>query len=156
MHRHSQKGAIHATQSHGTGEYCPGYGKGGKHFSDEQDDYHQNPPWLNASAFQPDPSNPDLSGLWVERVPDTWEMQIERVKNELIASQRTVNEKTHHLGIVQVQKIAELGHEYGRDLHVLHTPIDDLPSHAEIRGVRPDDYILQQKLADAAELIPFS
>lgn len=76
-------------------------GKKGKDFSDNDDGYHQ-PPWLQARAFQPTSVNPHLSGLWVERVTDTWDKQLERVKGEIKNSRRTT--KNHQLAIVQVGK----------------------------------------------------
>lgn len=49
-----------------------------------------------------------------------------------------------------------LGKRYSRDLHVLHTPDDEanLPSHAEIHGIRPEDEALHQRLADIASIEP--
>ena len=129
-------------------------GKGGKDFSDVEDGYHQ-PPWLHGRAFQPTTSNPHISGLWVERVADTWEQELKRVKDEFKNSNRTIN-KSYQLAIVQIGEMKDLGRRYSRNLHVLHTADNEanLPSHAEVRGIRPEDETLQQKLADIALIEP--
>ena len=128
-------------------------GKKGKNFSDEDDGYHQQP-WLHGSAFQPTAENPNLSGSWVERVDDTWENHLERVKDELKNSSR--NTKNHQLAIVQVGEMKDLGKRFSRELHVLRTPDDEnnLPSHAEVRGICPEDEALHQMLADKASIVP--
>ena len=138
-------------ENHHFAKQCSGIG--GKDFSDEDDGYHE-PPWLHGSAFQPTRDNPDISGLWVEREPGSWDEQVQRVRKELIDSTRIIK-PSHTLGIVQNKRIKSLGRIYSRDLHVVHTPDDEqrLPSHSEIRGVLPEDEILQQKLADAAVTI---
>ncbi len=125
-------------------------GTGGRHFSDEEDGYH-NPPWLHGTAFQPSPGNPHISGLWVECVDGEWQDQLQRVKLELVNSARNIR-KSYLLGIVRVEEIKALGRNHGRDLHVLHTPdgASRLPSHSEIRGIAPEDLGLQQRIADAA------
>lgn len=129
-------------------------GKKGKDFSDEEDAYHQ-PPWLHSRAFAPTLENPELSGLWIERVANTWQNQLERVKDELKNSKRSIK-RTYQLAIVQVQIIKDLGKRYDRDLHVLHTPDNEsgLPSHSEVRGIRPEEEALQQRLADIASIEP--
>jgi hypothetical protein len=129
-------------------------GKQGRDFSDEQDGYHD-PPWLNARAFQPSPDNPHISGLWVERIADTWANQLERIRTELKESSRNVK-KSYQFAIIKVEKIKELGRRFSRDLHVVHAPDEKnhLPSHSEIRGIAPEDEALQQKLADNAQVEP--
>jgi hypothetical protein len=129
-------------------------GKSGKNFSDENDDYHS-PPWLHGSAFQPSLKNPDISGLWIERVAASWDDQLERVKNELKNSKRSIK-STYQLAIIKVDAIKKIGTKFSRDLHVLHTPDDaaGLPSHSEIRGIQPEDEAMQQKLADTAFIEP--
>lgn len=131
---------------------CTGFG--GKNFSDEQDGYRE-PPWLEASAFQPSPKNPHVSGLWVERVDGAWRDQLDRVRAELKGSGRNIR-KTYQLAIVQVEGIKSLGRQHGRELHVLHTPDEEanLPSHSEIRGIAPEDHALQQRIADSAQIEP--
>ena len=98
---------------------------------------------------------PNISGLWVERIADTWERQMERVKDEFRNSERTIK-KSYQMAILQVRDIRELGKRFSRDLHVLHTPDheNNLPSHAEIRGIAPEDEILQQHLSDRALVEP--
>ena len=98
-----------------------------------------------------------MSGSWVERVGGDFEVQLDRVRRELANSTRTVK-STHKLAVIQVQNIVDLGSRYRRDLHVVHTPdpVAGLPSHSEIRGIPPEDRILQQKLADASAIVPAS
>lgn len=98
-----------------------------------------------------------MSGSWVERVGGDFEVQLDRVRRELANSTRTVK-STHKLAVIQVQNIVDLGSRYRRDLLVVHTPdpVADLPSHSEIRGILPEDRILQQKLADASAIVPAS
>lgn len=129
-------------------------GKRGKDFSDDEDGYHQ-PPWLHGRAFQPTSSNPHLSGLWLERVADTWEKELERVKDEFKNSNRTIR-RSYQLAIVQIRAMKDLGRRFSRDLHVLHTPDNEanLPSHAEIRGICPEDERFHQMLADIALIEP--
>lgn len=131
-------------------------GTSGRDFSDEADGYHE-PPWLLYVAFQPTETNPSVSGSWVERVDGDFEVQLDRVRRELANSIRTVK-STHQLAVIQVQIIVDLGSRYDRDLHVLLTPDLDagLPSHSEIRGIQPEDLILQQKLADASDVVAAS
>ena len=128
-------------------------GKDGKHFSHEDDDYHQ-PPWLNGDAFAPTARNPEISGLWLERVPpDDREIQIQRLRAELLNSRRKIK-ATEHLAIVGVADLIALGKRYDRRLHVYYTPDYEqrLPSHSEISGIQPEDHILQQKIADTASI----
>ena len=129
-------------------------GTRGRHFSDEEDGY-RSPPWLHASAFQPSPDNPNISGLWVERVEGEWQDQLQRVKMELRDSARDIK-KSYQLGIVRVEQVKALGRRHGRHLHVLHTPDEQarLPSHSEIRGIAPEDLGLQQRIADVALIEP--
>ena len=133
---------------------CQCTGKKGNDFSDDEDGYRQ-PPWLHGRAFQPTSSNFHLSGLWVERVADTWEKELERVKDELKNSERTIR-RSYQLAIVQIRAMKDLGRRFSRDLHVLHTPDNEakLPSHAEVRGICPEDEALHQKLADIALIEP--
>lgn len=129
-------------------------GKKGKDFSDDEDGYHQ-PPWLHGRAFQPTTSNPHLSGLWVEQVADTWEKELERVKDEFKKSNRTIS-KSYQLAIIQIRAMKDLGRRFSRDLHVLYTPDypANLPSHAEVRGICPEDEALHQMLSDIALIEP--
>lgn len=131
-------------------------GTAGNDFSDVEDGYHE-PPWLLSRAFQPTKTNPSVSGSWVERVDGDFEAQLDRVRQELANSTRTVN-PTYKLAIIQVQKTVDLGSQSRRNLHVVHTPdmVAGLPSHSEIRGIQPEDRILQQKLADASAIVPAS
>jgi len=129
-------------------------GKKGKDFSDDEDGYHE-PPWLHGRAFQPTSDNPHHSGLWVERVPDIWVKQLERVRDEFKNSERVIK-KTYQMAIVHIREMKALGTRFSRDLHVLHTPDDEanLPSHAEVRGIGPEDEALHQMLADIALIEP--
>ena len=131
-------------------------GTSGRDFSDEADGYHE-PPWLLYRAFQPTEINFLVSGSWVERVDDDFEAQLDRVRRELADSTRTVR-STHKLAVVQVQNIVDHGSRYSCDLDVVHAPdvAASLPSHSEIRGIPPENHILQQKLADASDIVPAS
>lgn len=142
----------HLPDNHHFAVHCSG--KAGKDFSDEEDDYHQ-PPWLHGRAFEPSPENPHVSGQWIERVAGAWADQLQRVRDELKNSKRTVR-KTHQLAYVSVEEVKDLGMCYDRSLHVLFTPNydDGLPSHSDIRGIRPEDQMLQQRLADQAVVVP--
>ncbi|NKB49595.1 MAG: hypothetical protein GKS02_09600 [Alphaproteobacteria bacterium] len=129
-------------------------GVGGKDFSDDDDDYHQ-PPWLFRIAFAPTIENPHVSGLWVEREGEAFADQLNRLREELIASTRTIR-KSHQLAVVKVGTINRLGQRHSRNLHVIYSPDQErrLPSHSEIRGIQQEDRILQQKIADNAEIHP--
>jgi hypothetical protein len=131
---------------------CSGFG--GKSFSDIEDGIHE-VPYLHARAFEPSPKNRHPSGLWIERVADTWANQIERVRAEFKGSARKIG-KTNQMAIVQVETVKALGARCSRELHVVHEPDDanGLPSHAEIRGIAPEDYVLQQLIADSAQIEP--
>lgn len=125
-------------------------GVGGKDFSDEDDDFHQ-PPWLFRIAFAPTTQNPNVSGLWVERESGTFTDQLNRLRDELVASKRAVR-NSHQMAVVEVGTVDRLGQKYSRNLHVIFSPDQELklPSHAEITGIQQEDRILQQKIADKA------
>jgi hypothetical protein len=130
-------------------------GVNGQQFCDEADDFHI-PPWLHGSAFAPRQNDPNVSGMWLERENGTFNEQLDRIRLELNASKRKVKD-THQLALVRAERIRQLGEKYSSLLEVVFCPDDDLglPSHAEIRGIKLGDLVLQQKLADSAAIHPF-